>query len=51
LFLRWAFFAPIQKAMTERDARIEGARREAAALEAEASKDLQAYNETLRKAR
>jgi F0F1-type ATP synthase membrane subunit b/b' len=51
LFLRWAFFAPIQKAMTERDARIEGARREAAALEAEAAKDLHAYNETLRKAR
>jgi F0F1-type ATP synthase membrane subunit b/b' len=51
LFMRWAFFAPIQKAMTERDAQIEGARREAAALEAEAAKDLQAYNETLRKAR
>ncbi len=51
LFMRWAFFAPIQKAMTERDARIEGARREAAALEAEAAKDLQAYNEMLRKAR
>jgi F-type H+-transporting ATPase subunit b len=51
LFLRWAFFTPIQKAMAERDARIEGARAEAAAVEAGAAKDLQAYNEALKKAR
>jgi F0F1-type ATP synthase membrane subunit b/b' len=51
LFLRWAFFTPIQKAMAERDAKIEGARREAAALEAEAGKELQDYNERLRKVR
>ena len=51
LFMRWAFFTPIQKAMAERDARIEGARREAAALEAEAGKELQDYNERLRKVR
>ncbi len=51
LFLRWAFFTPIQKAMAERDAKIEGARREAAALEAEVARDLQAHNDTLRKAR
>jgi F0F1-type ATP synthase membrane subunit b/b' len=50
-FLRWSFFTPIQKAMAERAAKIEGARAEAAALEAEAAKDLQAYNEELRKAR
>lgn len=51
LFLRWAFFTPIQKAMAERDAKIEGARAEAAAMEAEAASELQAYNEALRKAR
>ena len=51
LFMRWAFFTPIQKAMAERDAKIEGARREAAALEAEAGKELQDYNERLRKVR
>ncbi len=51
LFLRWAFFAPIQKAMAERDAKIEGARREAAELGAEAARELQEYNERLRKVR
>jgi F-type H+-transporting ATPase subunit b len=50
-FLRWAFFAPIQKAMAERQARIEGARAEAAAVEAEAKQELDTYNEALRKAR
>jgi F-type H+-transporting ATPase subunit b len=51
LFMRWAFFTPIQKAMDERRARIEGAREEAAKAEAEAKKELDAYNEALRKAR
>jgi F-type H+-transporting ATPase subunit b len=51
LFLRWAFFTPIQKAMAERSAKIEGARAEAAAVEAAAAKDLQSYNEALKKAR
>jgi F0F1-type ATP synthase membrane subunit b/b' len=51
LFMHWAFFTPIQKAMAERDAKIEGARREAAALEAEAGKELQDYTERLRKVR
>lgn len=50
-FLRWAFFAPIQKAMHERDARMEGARREAAAVEAAAKREMDAYHEALRKAR
>jgi F-type H+-transporting ATPase subunit b len=50
-FMRWAFFTPIQKAMAERQARIEGARAEAAAVEAEAKQELDAYNEELRKAR
>ena len=51
LFMRWAFFTPIQKAMDERRARIEGAREEAAKADAEAKKELDAYNEALRKAR
>lgn len=50
-FLRWAFFTPIQKAMAERDARMEGARAEAAAVEAAAKQELDSYNEALRKAR
>jgi len=48
-FLKWAFFTPIRKAMTERTARIEGA--EAAAVEAEAKNELDAYNDALKKAR
>lgn len=51
LFLRWSFFGPIQKAMAERAAKIEGARAEAAAAQAGAEKDIDAYNEALRKAR
>jgi F-type H+-transporting ATPase subunit b len=50
-FLRWAFFGPIQKAMAERSARIEGARVEAVAVEAAARQELDTYNEALRKAR
>jgi len=51
VFMRWAFFGPIQKAMAERAARIEGARAEAASVEAAAKQELDTYNEALRKAR
>jgi len=51
LFMRWAFFTPIAKAMAERTARTEGARVEAARLDAEAKQELDSYNETIRKAR
>jgi F0F1-type ATP synthase membrane subunit b/b' len=51
LFLRWAFFGPIQKAMAERAARIEGAQAEAARLETEAKHELDAYNQALNNAR
>jgi F0F1-type ATP synthase membrane subunit b/b' len=51
LLMRWAFFTPIQKAMAERDAKIEGARHEAAAIEEAARKDFENYHEALRKAR
>jgi F0F1-type ATP synthase membrane subunit b/b' len=50
-FMRWAFFGPIQKAMAERNVRIEGARAEAAAAEAGAKQELDTYHEALRKAR
>ncbi|MGO9591616.1 MAG: hypothetical protein ACLP3K_16425 [Candidatus Acidiferrales bacterium] len=51
VFMRWAFFGPIQKAMAERAARIEGARAEAASVEAAAKQELDTYHEALRKAR
>jgi F-type H+-transporting ATPase subunit b len=50
-FMRWAFFKPVMKAMEERKAKIEGARAEAAAAEAGAKRELDAYHEALRKAR
>jgi F-type H+-transporting ATPase subunit b len=50
-FMRWAFFTPVMKAMEERRAKIEGARVEAAAAEAGAKRELDAYHEALRKAR
>lgn len=45
LFARWAFFKPIEKAMNERAARIEGARAEAAQFEQEAKQELDTYNQ------
>jgi len=50
LFLRWAFFTPIQKAMAQRKALIDGARAEAAKVEAEAKQELDAYNQALKSA-
>ena len=51
LFMRWAFFTPILRAMDERAARTEGARAEAAKAEAEAQKEQDSYNEAIRKVR
>jgi F0F1-type ATP synthase membrane subunit b/b' len=51
LFLRWAFFQPIQKAMTERAARIEGARTEAASVIEAARQETDKYHDALRRAR
>jgi len=51
IFMRWAFFGPIQKVMAEREARMEGARAEAEAVHAQAQQELDTYNEALRKAR
>jgi F0F1-type ATP synthase membrane subunit b/b' len=50
-FMRWAFFTPIGKAMAERSAKIEGARAEAAKIEAQAKHEADAYHEALKKAR
>lgn len=50
LLLNWAFFTPIQKAMSERKAAIEGARSEAARVEAEAKQELDTYNQALKSA-
>jgi len=50
-FMKWAFFEPIERAIHERHKRIEGARAEAAEVEAAASREMDAYNEALRKAR
>jgi F-type H+-transporting ATPase subunit b len=50
-FLRWAFFQPIQNAMAERSKRIDGARAEAVEVEAATRRELDSYNEGLKKAR
>jgi F-type H+-transporting ATPase subunit b len=51
VFMRWAFFGPIEKAMAERETRTEGARAEAASVEAQAEQELDTYQDALRKAR
>lgn len=50
-FLRGVFFTPIGKAMAEREARMEGARAEAAGIEAAAKQEMDSYHNALRKAR
>ena len=51
VFLRWAFFTPIQKVLAERSRLIEGARTEAASVEAAAKQELDTYMQALRSAR
>jgi len=51
LFLRWAFFAPIDRVLEERRKRTEGARREAEQARAAARERAQAYQDALKKAR
>ncbi len=51
LFLRANFFAPLERAMTERTRRVEGARAEAQAAQAAAKEKLAAYQEAIKKAR
>jgi F0F1-type ATP synthase membrane subunit b/b' len=51
LFLRWSFFTPIERVLTERHKRAEGAREEAEAIRAAVREKLRVYNEALRRAR
>jgi F-type H+-transporting ATPase subunit b len=49
--LKYTFFQPLMKAMDERSARTEGARREAEASQAAAREKTQSYEDALKKAR
>ena len=51
LFMRWAFFTPMQRVLAEREKRTEGARHEAEAARAAAEEKARAYEEAMRKAR
>jgi F0F1-type ATP synthase membrane subunit b/b' len=51
LFMRWSFFIPIERVLTERHKRAEGARKEAAASRAAVHEKLRVYNDALRKAK
>jgi F0F1-type ATP synthase membrane subunit b/b' len=51
LFLRWSFFGPLERVLSERHKRAVGARQEAEASRAAVQEKLRAYNEALRKAR
>jgi len=50
-FLRWAFWRPFERVLAERQARTEGARKDAEALLAAANQKLHQYEESLRRAR
>ncbi len=51
LFLRWSFFGPLERVLSERHKRTAGARLQAEASRAAVQEKLRAYNESLRKAR
>ena len=51
LFLRWSFFKPMERVLSERHKRAEGARREAESIRAAVQEKLRAYREALKKAR
>jgi F-type H+-transporting ATPase subunit b len=51
LFLRWSFFGPLERVLSERHKRAAGARQEAEAIRVSVQEKLRAYNEALRKAR
>jgi F0F1-type ATP synthase membrane subunit b/b' len=50
-FLRWSFFRPLLKVLADRQARIEGSRKDAESLTAASREKQRAYREGLRKAR
>jgi len=51
LFLRWSFFGPIDRVLSERHQRAVGARQEAEAIRVDVQEKLRAYHDALRKAR
>jgi F0F1-type ATP synthase membrane subunit b/b' len=51
LFLRWSFFKPMERVLTERHKRAEGAQQEAEVSRVAVQEKLRTYNEALRKAR
>ena len=51
LVLRWSFFGPLERVMSERHKRAAGARQEAEAIRVAVQEKHRTYNETLRKAR
>ncbi len=51
LFMRRAFFQPIERVLAERSKRIKGARKEADAAQAAAQEKVRSYQEALKKAR
>lgn len=51
LFLRWSFFKPMERVLSERHRRAEGSRLEAEASRSAVQEKLRAYGEALKKAR
>jgi len=51
LFMRWSFFTPMERVLTERRKRAEGVRTEAEAIRVTAHEKLRSYNDTVKKAR
>jgi F0F1-type ATP synthase membrane subunit b/b' len=51
LFLRWGFFKPMARVLSERHKRAEGARIEAESMHAAVQEKLRAYGDALKKAR
>ena len=51
LVLRWSFFAPMERVLSERHKRAAGARQEAEASRTAVQEKLRVYNEALRKVR
>jgi F0F1-type ATP synthase membrane subunit b/b' len=51
LILRWSFFAPMERVLSERHKRAAGARQEAEASRTAVQEKLRVYNEALRKVR
>ena len=50
-FLRWAFWGPLERALAERQAATEGARKQAEQVIAKANEKMRQYEDALRQAR